>query len=207
MESIDYDTDYSLRVIPVRVMKSKRTTSVCSSSTRTSSRDGTDEVDGRRSSDESDESDDEKEPVNDTPVTFEYVHGAASTAVHYKLPKSAEPSGTTTTIITSQAPGASRKGAKSSAKASTAQSQSTANKKHHHQHQPVQESAVDSSSDESSTEVESANQSSFLKLLSAIREFFYNRNNWSVTEESIIIWFGFMFFAVVVACILHFLMA
>lgn len=187
-------------------MKSKRTTSICSSSTRTS----TDEVDGgRSSSDESDESDDEEKPKNDVPVTFEYVHGSPSTAVHFKLPKSAEPvhGATTTTIITSQPAGASRKGTKSSSKASAAQVQSIATKKHHQQQQLVQEPIVDSSSDESSTEVVSVNQSLFLKLLNTIREFFYNRKNWSVTEESIIIWFGFMFFAVVVGCILHFLMA
>lgn len=186
-------------------MKSKRTTSVCSSSTRTS-RDGIDEVDGSSSSDDSD---DDKEPVNDTPVTFEYVHGVASPPLHYKLPKSAEPthgaSGTTTTTITSQPAGASRKSGKSSAKASSAQSQSTVSKKHHHQ-QAV-ESSADSSIDEKSTTVESANQSLFLKLLSTIREFFYNRNSWSVTQESFIIWFSFMFFAVVVGCILHFVMA
>jgi hypothetical protein len=139
------------------------------------------------------------------PVTYEYVYGIASPALHYKLPKSAEPSGTTTTIITSQPAGVSRKNAKLSAKVTSAQVQSTAGKKH--QHQCVQESTVDSSSDECSTEVESIKQSLFLKLLNTIREFFYNRKNWSVTEESIIIWFGFMFFAVVVGCILHFVMA
>lgn len=178
---------------------------MCSSSTR-ASRDGIDEVDGSSSSDESD---DEKEPVNDTPVTFEYVHGVSSPPLHYKLPKSAEPthgaSGTTTTTITSQPAGASRKSGKSSAKSSSAQLQSAVNRKHHPQ-QAV-ETTADSSSDEGSTTAESANQSLFLKLLSTIREFFYNRKNWSVTEESIIIWFGFMFFAVVVGCILHFVMA
>jgi hypothetical protein len=183
-------------------MKSKRTTSVCSSSTRTS----TDEVDGGESSDESDDSDDEDKPVNDVPVTFEYVYGSPSTAVHFKLPKSAEPTTTTTTITSSQSVGASssRKGTK--LKSSTAQVQSIAAAKKHHQ-QLVQEPIVDSSSDESCTDVVSTNQSLFLKLLTTIREFFYNRKNWSVTEESIIIWFGFMFFAVVVGCILHFLMA
>lgn len=188
-------------------MKSKRTTSVCSSSTRTSSRDGTDEVDGRRSSDESDESDDEKEPINDVPVTFEYVHGAASPALHYKLPKSAEPTGingATTTITTSQSSGPSKRGIKSSAKASV---QPAVNKKNHHQLQQVQEPTVDSSSDESTARVEIVNQSFFPKLLNTILEFFYNRKNWSVTEESIIIWFGFMIFAVIVGLLLHFCMA
>jgi len=193
-------------VVPVRVMKSKRTTSVCSSSTRTSSRDDIDEVDGTRSSDESD-SDDEKEPINDVPVTYEYVHGAASPALHYKLPKSAEPTGVngaTTTIITSQASAPSRKNTKASAKAS---SQPAVSKKNFHQLQQVQESTVDSSADECAAKTETANQSLFLKLLNTIREFFYNRKNWSVTEESIIIWLFFMLFAVVVGCILHFLMA
>lgn len=192
------------RVTPVRVVKSKRTTSACSSSTRTSSRDDLDEVDGTRSSDESD--DDEK-AANDTPVTFEYVNGVPSSAFHYKLPKSAEPSfgsnGTTTTVITSQTVGALRKGVKSSLKAS----QPAASKKNHHQLQHASEPIVDFSSDECSTKVEVVNQSLFLKLLNTIREFFYNRKNWSVTEESIIIWFGFMLFAVIVGCILHFLMA
>jgi hypothetical protein len=168
---------------------------MCSSSTRTS----TDEVDGGRSSSDDSDSEDEEKPVNDVPVTFEYVYGSPSTAVHFKLPKSAEPTlTTTTTTITSQSV---RKGAKSSVKAAATVTQVAAKK------QLVQEPIVDSSSDESSTEVVSANQSLFLKLLTAIREFFYNRKNWSVTEESIIIWFGFMFFAVVVGCILHFLMA
>lgn len=194
------------RVTPVRVVKSKRTTSACSSSTRTSSRDDLDEVDGTRSSDESDDSDDEK-AANDTPVTFEYVNGVPSSAFHYKLPKSAEPTlgsnGTTTTLITTSTVSALRKGAKSSIKAL----QPAASKKNHHLLQQTLEPNVDSSSDECSTKVEIVNQSLFLKLLSTIREFFYNRKNWSVTEESIIIWFGFMFFAVVVGCILHFLMA
>lgn len=188
-------------------MKSKRTTSLCSSSTRTSSRDGIDEVDGTRSSDESDESDDEKEPINDVPVTFEYVSGVASPAFHYKLPKSAEPSGVNgmiPTMTTSQTSGPSRKGAKLSAKASV---QPAVSKKNHHQLQHLQEPVIDSSNDETATKVEVVNQSPFLKLLNTIRVFFYNRKNWSVTEESIIIWLGFMFFAVIVGCILHFLMA
>lgn len=210
---VEYDTDYSLRVIPVRVMKSKRTTSVCSSSTR-NSHDDSDEVDGRQSSDE-DESDDEtKERVNDTPITYEYVYGTASPAYHYKLPKSADPhsnvnASTTMTTITSQTTGTSRKTSKTSATKS-AQLQ-TASKKHHHvqlSHKSVEmESTVDTSDDEKpAKELATTNQSLFLNLLRAIREFFYNRNNWSVTEESIIIWFGFMLFAIIVGCILHFLM-
>lgn len=191
-------------------MKSRRTTSACSSSTRSSSRDGMDEVDGTRSSDDSDDSEDEeRRPKNDLPVTFEYVNGAASSAFHYKLPKQTEPAhganGPTMTVTTTQmSGGASRKGAKSSVKAS---SQLVASKKNHHQLQQTPETVVDSSSDECATSDEVVNQSLFLKLLNTIREFFYNRKNWSVTEESIIIWFGFMFFAVVVGCILHFLMA
>lgn len=211
---VEYDTDYSLRVVPVRVMKSKRTTSMCSSSTR-NSHDDSDEVDGRQSSDE-DESDDEtKSRVNDTPITYEYVYGAASPAYHYKLPKSADPqnianASTTMTTITSQSTGTSRKTSKISA-AKSAQLQ-TASKKHHHvqqSHKSVElESTVDSSDDEKpSKELITTNQSLFFNLLKTIREFFLNRNNWSVTEESIIIWFGFMFFAIVVGCILHFLMA
>lgn len=183
-------------------MKSKRTTSLCSSSTRTSSRDDLDEVDGDRSSDESD--DEEKEHVNDRPVTFEYVQGAASPSFHFKLLKSAEPAQITTLVAPSQAAGVSRKGPKASVKVS---SQFTISRKSHHQPQQLSEPIVDSSSDESATKVEIANQSQFLKLLSTIREFFSNRKNWTVTEESIIIWLGFMFFSVIVGCILHFLMA
>jgi hypothetical protein len=180
-------------------MKSKRTTSVCSSSTRTSSRDDTDEVDGRRSSDESDESDDEEKHKNETPVTFEYVYGAASPALHYKLPKSAEPTSvSTTTTITNQPAG------KKNTKSTKTTAAPIVNKKHnHHQHQTIQESTVESSSDESTAEVVSINQSLFLKLLNTIREFFYNRNNWSVTQEAIIICGGFMLVAVAVAFIWH----
>lgn len=196
------------------MMKSKRTTSTCSSSTR-NSHDDSDEVDGRQSSDESeDESDAEtKERVNDTPITYEYVYGAASPAYHYKLPKSADPhnianASTTMTTISSQSTGSSRKTSKTSA---TKSAQLQTAKKHHHVQQSHKkdemESPVESSDDEKPTkELETTNQSLFLNL-QAIREFFYNRNNWSVTEESIIIWFGFMFFAIVVGCILHFLMA
>lgn len=208
-------------MIPVRVMKSKRTTSVCSSSTR-NSHDDSDEVDGRHSSDESeDESDDEtKERINDTPITYEYVYGTASPAYHTKLPKSAadqqsnpNASAATTTIISSQSTvGTSRKTSKANSAKST-QLQTTASKKHHnvqqsHKLMEVEATTPDSSDDEKSTkDVASANPSLFLNLLKVIREFFVNRNNWSVTEESIIIWFGFMFFAIVVGCILHFLMA
>lgn len=181
-------------------MKSKRTTSLCSTSTRTSSRDDIDEVDGDRSS--SDESDDEeKEAANDMPVTFEYVQGAQSPAFHFKLLKAAEPSVTATTASSQSA---SRKGTKASSKVSS--QVTVTSRKNQHQPQQLAEPVVDASSDESSTKVEIANQSQFLKFLT-IREFFSNRKNWSVTEESIIIWLGFMFFSVVVGCILHFLMA
>lgn len=202
-------------------MKSKRTTSVCSSSTR-NSHDDSDEVDGRHSSDESeDESDDDdaKERINDTPITYEYVFGTASPAYHTKLPKSAadpqnnpNASAATTTIVSQSTSGTSRKTSKASSAKST-QLQTAASKKHHHVQQShklmeVEATTLDSSDDEKSTkDVASTNQSLFLNLLKVIREFFYNRNNWSVTEESIIIWFGFMFFAIVVGCILHFLMA
>jgi hypothetical protein len=198
----------------VRVMKSKRTTSVCSSSTR-NSHDDSDEVDGRHSSDESEnESDDEaNERVNDAPVTYEYVMGTASPAYHFKLPKSADPQNnpnvsTTVTTISSQVTGTSRK----TTKANIAKSAQTASKKHPHvqqSHKNVEvEPQSDSSDDEKPTKaVASANQSLFLNLIKAIREFFYNRKNWSVTEESIIIWFGFMLFAIVVGCILHYFMS
>lgn len=177
------------------MIKSKRTTSVGSSSTRTS----TDEVDcGHSSSDESDESDDEEKPVDDLPVTYEYVYGSPSPAFLYKLIKSVEPVATAVTSLPV------KKNSKASTKSSLGQT--IAAKKHHHE-KLVQEPVAESSSDECSTVVDSANQSLFLKLLNTIREFFYNRKNWSVTEESIIIWLGFMFLAVVVGCILHFLMA
>lgn len=184
-------------------MKSRRTTSLCSSSTRTSSRDDIDEVDGDRSSDESD-SDDEKERVNDMPVTFEYVQGAPSPNFHFKLLKSAEPTSIAASA-SSQMAGASRKGVKASV--SKTSSHVTISRKTQHQLQQLPEPIVDTSSEECSTKVEIANQSLFLKLLNQIRGFFSNRNNWTVTEESIIIWLGFMFFSVIVGCILHFLMA
>lgn len=200
-------------------MKSKRTTSVCSSSTRNSN--DSDEVDGRQSSDESDsdESDNEdvKRRINDTPVTYEYVYGTASPAYHYRLPRSSEihaaQSNTALTTISSQSTSTSRKTTKSNVSAKSSQSQVNVKKHHHmqqsHKSSPIETelNSVDSSDDEKPTEVASAKQSLFLNLLKAIREFFYNRNNWSVTEESIIIWFGFMFFAIVVGCILHFIMA
>lgn len=182
-------------------MKSKRTTSLCSSSTRTSSRDDIDEVDGDRSSDESD--DDEKERANDMPVTFEYVQGAQSPAFHFKLLKAAEPSVTASTA-SSQSASASRKGTRASSKVSS--QVTVSNRKNQHQPQQLVEPVLDAASDDCSAKVEIANQSQFLKFLT-IREFFSNRKNWSVTEESIIIWLGFMFFSVVVGCILHFLMA
>ncbi|KAL7044458.1 hypothetical protein ACKWTF_001915 [Chironomus riparius] len=218
-ETVEYDTDYSLRVIPVRVMKSKRTTSVCSSSTRNSH--DSDEVDGRQSSDESDsdESDDEvKRRINDTPVTYEYVLGTASSAYHYRLPKSSEvhavAANSTITTASSQSTNASRKVTKSSVSAKSSQSQVNVSKKHHHMQQSHKPSnvetelnSVDSSDDEKPAEVTSAKQSLFLNLLKAIREFFYNRNNWSVTQESIFIWLIFMIFAIIVGGILHFIMA
>lgn len=199
-------------------MKSKRTTSVCSSSTRNSH--DSDEVDGRQSSDESDsdESDDDvKRRINDTPVTYEYVYGTASSAYHYRLPKSSEvhavTANSTMTTISSQTTSATRKVAKSNVSAKSSQSQATVSKKHHMQqsHKPsnveTELNSVDSSDDEKPAEVTSAKQSLFLNLLKAIREFFYNRNNWSVTQESIIIWLAFMIFAIFVGGILHFIMA
>lgn len=200
-------------------MKSKRTTSVCSSSTRNSH--DSDEVDGRQSSDESDsdESDDEtKRRINDTPVTYEYVYGTASPAYHYRLPKSSEvhaiAASTTVTTVSSQPTSTSRKVTKSNASAKSSQSQVNVSKKHHHMQQSHKPSnvetelnSVESSDDEKPAEMTSAKQSLFLNLLKAIREFFYNRNNWSVTEESIIIWLSFMLFAILVGCILHFIMA
>jgi hypothetical protein len=188
---------------------------MCSSSTR-NSHDDSDEVDGRQSSDESDESDVEdeiKRRINDTPITFEYVYGTASPAYHYKLPKSAESQNhaismsatatMTSTMASSQSTGSSKK-VKVNLK--VGQSQAAGKKQHHHvqqSHKTEIEPAADVSDDEKSTDVENANQSLFLNVLKAIREFFYNRNNWSVTEESIIIWFGFMFFAIVVGCSLQ----
>lgn len=198
-------------------MKSKRTTSVCSSSTR-NSHDDSDEVDGRHSSDESeDESDDDtKERINDTPITYEYVYGTASPAYHTKLPKSAadpqnNPNVSATVVSSQLTSGTSRKTSKANS-VKSAQLQTTASKKHHHVQQShklteVEATTPDSSDDEKSTkDVASANPSMFLNFLKVIREFFVNRNNWSVTEESIIIWLGFMLFAIVVGCILHFLM-
>jgi hypothetical protein len=184
-------------------MKSKRTTSI--GSTRTSSHDGFDEVDGS-----SDESDSDDERVNQTPVTYEDICGAPSPVVNYKLPKPEElQAAVVTTTINQQLTGSTRKGLKPS-KSSPAQQQLTANKKNqlHHQTNLVQEPLHESSSsDESSIDVVDANQSLFLKIVNSVRAFFDNRSNWSVTEESFIICFGFMFFTILVGCILHYLMA
>ncbi len=189
---------------------------MCSSSTR-NSQDDSDEVDGRQSSDESEDESDEESNArsNDTPITFEYVQGAASPAYHYKLPKSADPhnnanASTSMTIISTQSAGMSRKTSKTNAAKST-QLQNVSKKHQNVQlgHKNVEaDSTNDSSDDEKALkEVTNANKSSFLNLLKAIRDFFYNRNDWSVTQESIIIWFGFMFFAIIVGCLLHFFMA
>lgn len=189
-------------------MKSKRTSSI--GSTRTSSHDGFDEVDGS-----SDDSDSDDERVNQTPVTYEDICGASSPVVNYKLPKPEElQAAIATTQINQQqqSTGSTRKGLKPS-KSAPAQQQSTANKKNqtHHlqtssliQQEPIHDS---SSSDESSNDVVDANQSLFLKIVNSVRAFFDNRSNWSVTEESFIICFGFMFFTILVGCILHYLMA
>ena len=68
-------------MIPVRAMRSKRTTSVSSSI-----QDEHDEVDG----DDSDSDEEEKTPANETPISYEYVAGPASPVIHYKLPKHSE---------------------------------------------------------------------------------------------------------------------
>lgn len=193
-------------------MKSKRTNSTGSS--RASSHQGIDEVDG--SSSDSDSDDDER--VNQTPVTYEDVAGAPSPVFTHKIPKPEELQATVTVTATSTAvnpttaASTSRKGVKSS-KSSPAQPHPTA-KKHHHQQQQhhhtssVQESSSESSSsDEKTSSVAVVNQSLFLKLVNFVRAFFDNRKNWSVTEESFIICFGFMVFTILVGCILHYLMA
>jgi hypothetical protein len=193
-------------------MKSKRTTSMGSS--RTSSHEGIDEVDA-----DSSDSDSDDELMNQTHVTYEDVRGAASPVFTHKVPKPEEVnanvtsiSGSASTISANQPTSAlvSRKGVKSS-KSSPAQSQSTAKKhqqQHHHHASNVQESTYESSSsDEKSSSVAVVNQSLFLKLVNFVRAFFENRHNWSVTEESFIICFGFMVFTILVGCILHYLMA
>lgn len=204
-------------------MKSRRTTSVSSSR---NSHDDSDNENHSSDESDSDESDGEsaiKRKANQMPVTFEYVFGVASPAFHYKLPKAAVELhatnvSSTTTAASSQSTSSTRKqNAKLSASGtkSSGQMQTNSGKKQHHHHaqqshRAVAESeasALEASDEDKPAEVSSAKQSLFLNLLKAIREFFYNRNNWSVTEESIIIWFGFMFFAIVVGCILHFLMA
>jgi type IV secretory pathway VirB10-like protein len=195
-------------------MKSKRTTSVCSS------RNSADEVDGNNSSDESDSDESEvesetKKKASQVPITYEYVLGVASPAFHYKLPKAAVEqhavsANATTTAASSQATSSTRKqSAKSNATKASGQAQANSNKKHHHvqqSHKIVESEASPSEAlgDEKQVEVSSAKQSLFLKLLKAIREFFYNRNNWSVTEESVIICSMFMLFAIVVGSILNF---
>jgi hypothetical protein len=201
--------------------------SVCSSSTR-NSHDDSDEVDGRQSSSDESDSDesnyDEKERKNETPITYEYILGTASPAYHHKLPKLSDlqNASNASATITSQSVNnnnavSNKKSAKASSNAGkSAQLQINKNKHNHHQQGHNKQQAIEtdhiatneSSDDEKLIAVGgSAKQSLFLNLLKAIREFFDNRNNWSVTEESIIIWLGFMLFAIVVGCILHILMA
>lgn len=187
-------------------MKSKRTSSI--GSTRTSSHDGFDEVDGS-----SDDSDSDDERVNQTPVTYEDICGLPSPVVNYKLPKPEEiqasaVAATTTTTSNQPSTGTtSRKGVKPS-KSSPAQQQAIAKKNQPYQASLVPEPIHESTSvDESLTVAVDTNQSSFLKIVNSVRAFFDNRSNWSVTEESFIICFGFMFFTILVGCILHYLMA
>lgn len=200
-------------------MKSKRTTSLCSTSTRTtsSSHDDIDDVDGRRNvdddSDDSDEdSDDEtyvKKPINDQPVTYEYVYGTASSVVHYKLPKVTEPlmtsvaSTTTTTTIISNHPTNNRKNVKFNANSkltSSTQHLSAVNKKHQQLMDPTTSTNVNEVSNDTITE---SNKSPFLRFINRIKLFYFNRHQWSDNEKALVGLLVIMLIAVIVGCFLQ----
>lgn len=197
-------------------MKSKRTTSLCSTSTRTtsSSRDDIDDVDGRGNvDDDSDEdSDDEtyvKRPINDQPVTYEYVYGTASSVVHYKLPKVTEPlmtsvaSTTTTTTIISNHPTNIRKNVKFNANSkltSSTPQMSAVNKKHQQQMEPTTSTNVNEVSIDTITE---SNKSPFLRIINRIKLFYFNRHQWSDNEKALVGLLVIMLIAVIVGCFLQ----
>lgn len=197
-------------------MKSKRTTSLCSTSTRTtsSSRDDLDDVDGKRNvNDDSDsDSDDDgyvKRPINDQPVTYEYVYGTASSVVHYKLPKVTEPlmtsvaSTTTTTTIISNHPTNVRKNVKfntNSKLTSSTTQMSAVNKKHQHLMDPMTSTNVNEVSIDTITE---SNKSPFLRFINTIKLFYFNRHQWSDNEKAIVGLLVIMLIAVIVGCFLQ----
>jgi hypothetical protein len=167
------------------MMKLKRNAAVGSSSARTL----VDEVDDDLNS--SNESDEEEMPVDELPVTYEYVHGSISPVFLYKLTKNEE--------------SAHSKKSSKVLKHPTEASLSVIKKQN--QQSLIHNPSGELFDDDSCSDIAKKNDSFFGKIVGMIREFFNNRRNWSVTEESVIIWFGFMFFAIVVGCILHFLMA
>jgi hypothetical protein len=167
------------------MMKSKRNVSISSAASASA-----DEVDGRHNSSNEydDDSDDDTLPVDELPVAYEYVYGLSSPVLVYKPAKCVD----------------TKKQSKIASKSSS--NSYVAFGKKLENNESVQELNNYSSADENFKEVSKVKNNQNPRLFNLIFEFFHNRKNWSVTEESIIIWLGFMFFSIVVGCILHFLM-
>lgn len=215
IEGIEFDVDYCFRVVPVRVMRSKRTTSVCSSSTRTSSRDDLDEVDNSRNSDnEDDESDSENdeefnEDGNDKrskvviPVTYEYVSGTPSSVIHYKLPKSESSSSTATINLAGNVKSSSKSNLK-------AQQTGVISKRNHQQSskQVVQQSQTsvvtekDEDSDNEKCEIVNS-RNVFLRIWDTLQLFFNNPSKLSTHEESFVYVCLAILFAITVGVFIH----
>lgn len=205
IEGIEIDVDYCFRVIPVRLMRSKRTTSVCSSSTRTSSRDDLDEVDNPRNSededeDEDDEDDDEfyneKRSKAVHPVSYESVPGAPSPVIHYKLPKCDSSSVSSTINIGGSV--------KSSSKSySKAQQSGAISKRNHAQlgKQLVQQSQTSSSATENDEESDNEkceivnSRNMLLRIWDTLLLFFNNPSQLTTQEESLV----YLFFVILIA--------
>lgn len=150
------------------------------------------------SSDESDESDnDDMTTADDVPVAYEYVYGAPSALFFYKLSKAGDNNGSGISQV-------EKRQLKSPSKTSTQTFSSLG--KRGQPHQTMHKLDEEIQSDLNSKELPNNSNKIFPRIFDSIFEFFQNRKNWSVTEESIIIWLGFMFFSIVVGCFLHFLM-
>lgn len=174
------------------MIKSKRIISISSMSNRASIH----KVSEKHNSCDESESDDDEMAVDDSPVTYEYVYGSPSPVFLYKCLGFEESHIGVAQISKTQSKLDSK---------SLNHLNSTSAKKS--LYQSNQERSNELSADESAEELSETETSNFPRILNSIFEFFRNRKNWSVTEESIIIWFGFMFFSIIVGCILHFLMA
>lgn len=190
-------------------MRSKRTTSVCSSSTRTS-RDDLDEVDNPRDSDDDDDEDEDEldvSPKVEIPVTYEYVYGQPSTVINYKLPKSSEASTNSTINIGATA----RNGGKISNKSQ----QASAVSKRQLSQQSKQPAAalqvatvVEKEEESEEEECESVvTRNLLLRMWGKLLLFIYNRSKLSTQEESLIIVLGIFIVAFIVASFFKFILS